>query len=281
MKDAVARRKTTIRERCMRTGLLCFGIYAIACAGCATCQRRLLYFPPVFKPEQVDEMGKFERMERWLGPQGTQLGWKRLAPTQPPQGRVLLMHGNAGCAFQCGRYANVLQQAAPLDLFVVEYPGYADRAGKPSERAIYEAAAEAFEQLPTNGPTCLLGESLGTGVAAYLAGRFPDKVAGIIMLAPFNRLAAVAQAHYPFLPVRLLLVERFPAEDHLRNYHGPVAMLVGGQDRVIPQKFGRRLYDGYSGPKRLWEFPRADHGAVMDQPVEIWKELIAFLEKPH
>src|SRR5215469_14631718 len=199
MNDAVQRRKATIRERCMLTGLLCFGIYAIACAGCAIYQRRLLYFPPVFRPEQVDEMGKFERMERWLGPQGTQLGWKRLAPTQPSQGRVMLMHGNAGCAFQCGRYANVLQQVAPFDVFVVEYPGYADRAGKPSERAIYEAAANAFEQLPTNGPTYLLGESLGTGVAAYLAGRFPDKIAGVIMLAPFNRLAAVAQSHYPLL----------------------------------------------------------------------------------
>src|SRR5215469_8737562 len=167
--------------------------------------------------------------------------------------------------------AAVIQQAAPLDLFVVEYPGYADRAGKPSERALYEAAAEAFEQLPTNGPTYLLGESLGTGVAACLAGRFPEQVAGVIMLAPFNRLAAVAQAHYLWLPVRLLLTERFPAEAHLRNYHGPLAALVGGQDRVIPQKFGRRLYDGYAGPKRLWEFPHADHGLVMDQTVEVWK----------
>ncbi len=277
MSDVVLRRKATFRERCMRTGLLCFGIYAIACASCATFQRRLLYFPPVFTPDQVDEMGKYERLERWSGRGGNQLGWKRLSPIQPAQGRVMIMHGNAGCAFQCGHYADVVQQAAPLDVFVVEYPGYADRPGKPSERRIYEAAAEAFESFPADGRTYLIGESLGTGVATYLASHFPDKVAGLILLAPYNRLAAVAQAHYPWLPVRLLLFERFPSEEYLRKYHGPITVLVAGQDRVIPERFGRRLYDGYSGPKRLWEFPQGDHGSVMVQPVEVWKEIISFL----
>jgi pimeloyl-ACP methyl ester carboxylesterase len=162
------------------------------------------------------------------------------------------------------------------DVFIVEYPGYADRAGAPSERTLDESADEAFQLLATNGPVYLVGESLGTGVAAYLAGKHPDNVAGVALLAPYNRLAAVAQAHMPIFPVRLLLRDRFPAEDDLRHYHGPLAVLVAGQDTVIPEKFGRRLYDRYSGPKHLWEFPKGDHGTVMVQPPDIWKEIAAF-----
>ena len=161
-------------------------------------------------------------------------------------------------------------------MFIVEYPGYADRPGSPSQKSLFRAADEAFQLLATNRPVYLVGESLGTGVAAYLAGTHPDKVAGVVLFAPYNQLADAAQYNYPFLPVHLLLVDRFPSEDYLRNYHGPVAMLVSGRDQVIPAKFGRRLYDRYVGPKRLWEFPEGDHGTVMVQPPEVWKQIIEF-----
>ena len=76
--------------------------------------------------------------------------------------------------------------------------------------------------------------------------------------------------------MRWLLRERFPAEDYLRDYHGPLAVLVAGRDTVVPEKFGRRLYDGYAGPKRLWEFPNANHDSLMVQPPEVWKQIVAF-----
>ena len=60
-----------------------------------------------------------------------------------------------------------------------------------------------------------------------------------------------------------------------------VAMLVGSRDPVIPQRIGRRLYDAYDGPKRLWEFPEGNHGTVMLQPPEIWKQIIDFLQTNH
>ena len=76
--------------------------------------------------------------------------------------------------------------------------------------------------------------------------------------------------------MHLLLVDRFPSADYLRHYHGPVGELVARQDEVVPEKFGRRLYDGYAGPKRLWEFPRDDHGSIMERQPNIWKQIIAF-----
>ena len=201
---------------------------------------------------------------------------KHLSPQQPAAGRVLVAYGNGSCATICAHYADVIQGIAAFDVFIVEYPGYADRPGSPSQKSLFRAADEAFQLLDTNGPVYLVGESLGTGVAANLAGTHPDQIAGVVLLAPYNRLADAAQYHYPILPVHLLLMDRFPSEDYLRNYHGPVAVLVAGQDQVVPEKFGRRLYEGYAGPKRLWEFPLGDHGTVMFRPPNVWKQIIAF-----
>ena len=236
----------------------------------------MIYFPPPCRPDEVEKYAASENLQRWTGPSGDPIGWKRLSPVQPSEGQVLITHGNAGCAFQCGHYADTIQQAAPLDVFIVEYPGYENRPGSPSERSLDAASDAALQLLPTNHPTYLVGESLGTGVATYLAGKNPDKISGVALLAPYNNLAAVGQAHMVILPVALLLCDRFPSEDYLRTYHGPVAVLVAGRDQVVPEKFGRRLYEGYHGPKRLWEFPEGNHGTVMLQPPEIWKQIADF-----
>jgi pimeloyl-ACP methyl ester carboxylesterase len=268
--------RVPIRRRFLRSFALFAALYLAACLGCSTWQRRLIYFPPVFTTEQVNEMAVSERTERWNDAAGKPIGWKRLSPVRPAQGQVLIMHGNAGCAFQCGHYADAIQAAEPLDVFVVEYPGYADRPGKPTEHTLYQSSEEAFRSLLANAPIYLVGESLGTGVAAYLAGKFPERVAGVALLAPYPDLAAVGQAHMRVLPVSLILHDRFPAEKYLREYHGPVASLVAGRDVVIPERFGRRLHESYSGPKRLWEFPNGDHGTLMVQPSSLWKEIITF-----
>ncbi|HWI56221.1 MAG TPA: alpha/beta fold hydrolase [Bacillota bacterium] len=272
-----------LRQRSTRTLLLCSALYLLACAGCATFQRRFIYFPPVLTSEQAAACARSENLERWQSPDGSPIGWKRLSPARPAQGQVLILHGNADCAFHGSHYAAGLQQAAPLDVFMVEYPGYADRPGTPSQRSLEAAASEAFQLLSTNSPIYLVGESLGTGVACFLAGHYSNQVAGLALLAPYNRLTDVAQAHMPLFPVRWLLCERFPAEDYLRTYHGPLAVLVAGQDTVVPEEFGRRLYEGYSGPKRLWQFPQATHDSLMFQPPETWKQIVPFWQtnRPH
>ena len=279
MKQSLQNPPPAIRKRFMRTLLLCTALYLLACLGCASCQRRMIYFPPVFASQKVDELARPEGLERWTSASGRPLGWKRLAPSQPSHGQVLITHGNAECAFQCGHFADVIHKTAPFDVFILEFPGYADQPGVPSERSLDEAAANAIQALSTNSPLYLVGESLGTGVATYLAGRFPERVAGIALFAPYNCLADVAQWHIRIFPVRWMLVDRFPAEDDLHNYHRSLAVLVGGKDVVVPEKFGRRLYDSYAGPKRLWEFPNSTHDSLMVQPPEVWKQIVAFWQE--
>jgi len=244
----------------------------------------MIYFPPSVNPVEVEQFTASQNLTRWTDSYGAPIGWKRLSPTQPAQGQVLITHGNAGCAFQCAHYADAIQQVAPLDVYIVEYPGYENRPGKPSERALYQSANDALALLPTNVPTYVVGESLGTGVATYLAGEHPNQINGVVLLAPYNSLVSVGQAHMVIFPVGLILADRFPSAKHLRTYHGPIAMLVAGRDTVVPERFGRRLYDAYQGPKNLWEFPEGNHGTVMLQPPEIWKQIFGFLQtnqSPH
>ena len=200
---------------------------------------------------------------------------KRLSPVNPAAGCILVAYGNGSWSLGCAHYADEIQAVAPFDVYILEYPGYADRAGTPTQRNLFQAAEEAFQTLGTNHPVYVVGESLGSGVAAHLAGTHPDQIAGLILLSPYNRLADVAQYHQPLLPARLLLVDRFPSAAYLRNYHGPVGVLVDGRDYVVPEKFGRRLYDGYAGPKRLWRCAGGGHITIENLP-RFWAEVTEF-----
>jgi len=277
MSQNAQRPKSIVLKRLLRLLLLvCLAIYLVTLIVVATAQRVMIYHPPVFTSQQVDQLAKSANFERWTNSSGEFIGMKRLFPRQPAAGQVLIVYGNASFATGCAHYADDIQNIAPFDVFILEYPGYADRSSSPSQKSLFRAADEAFQLLDTNKLIYLLGESLGTGVASYLAGTYPGKVEGIILISPYNRLTGVAQYHMPIFPVRLMLIDRFPSEDYLRNYHGPVGMVLDGQDQVIPEKFGLSLYNGYAGPKRLWEFPLGEHAAIMEPPGKFWKEVVEF-----
>ena len=250
-------------------------LYGLVCIGCASFQRRMLYFPPRFTPQQVDEAAGAAGLRRWTNSSGEAVGMRIPSPRQPSTGQVLILYGNGSWTVGCARYAEVIQSLAAFDVFVLEYPGYADRPGTPSQKNIFRAADEAFGLLDKDKPIYLVGESLGSGVAAYLAGKYPGHIAGLMLLSPYNRLTDVAQARMPLLPVRLMLIDRFPSTDYLKHYHGPVGIMVDGRDEVVPEKFGIRLFDSYAGPKRFWRFPDSGHIAI-EEPPKFWSEVLGF-----
>ncbi|HTA95747.1 MAG TPA: alpha/beta fold hydrolase [Verrucomicrobiae bacterium] len=251
-------------------------VYVLLCVVMAIFQRTLIYPAPVFNSQQVDQMAASANLERWKNSSGESVGMKRLSLKQPAIGRVLIFHGNGDYAAGYAFFVDQLQSIGNFDVFILEYPGYADRPGSPSQRSLFRAADEAFQLLDINKPVYLVGQSLGSGVAAYLAGTHPDKVAGVILISPFNRLTSVAQNHYPILPVWLLLLDRFPSEDYLHSYHGKVGVTVDGKDTIVPEKFGLRLFNDYDGPKKLWEFPNDGHASIAEPPEKFWKEVVGF-----
>jgi pimeloyl-ACP methyl ester carboxylesterase len=239
-------------------------------------QRRLLYHPIIRTADEVNHLAQAAHFERWTNSTGQFIGLKRLCLNSPAEGSVLMLYGNGDNAVRCADYADVIQQAAPLDFYVMEYPGYEDRPGPIDQAGLLNAAKEAFQRLDATKPIYLVGESLGTGLASYLAGAFPDQTTGVMLLSPYDRLADVAQSHYPFLPARWLLQDDFYSAQYLQNYHGLVGIMIDGQDEVVPPRFAQSLYDGFSGPKRLWEYPQCNHVQLGESPATFWKAVLEF-----
>lgn len=239
-------------------------------------QRRLLYLGSRVSTAELAAMARERQMLPWTNRAGQPIGWHRPLRSGPSAGCVLVLHGNAGNAVGRDYLADPLQEGLPLDFYILQYPGYGDRPGHPSQTSLLAAATEAADLLAGRTNLFLVGESLGAGVAAYLASQMGPRVAGVLLIVPYTRMTTVAAFHYPWLPVRWILWDTYPAEEWLSRYSGPVAFLVAGADRVIPTAVARSLHDGYLGPKRLWEIPGADHEDVFDQPPSWWREVGAF-----
>ncbi|MGA3285291.1 MAG: alpha/beta hydrolase [Verrucomicrobiota bacterium] len=238
-------------------------------------QRGMIYFPTKLASNQAKQAAAENGFVPWRNQAGQIIGWE-LPANAPTTGAVLILHGNAACAVDRDYLAKPIHDAAPVKVFILEYPGYGAREGSPSERSLLAAADEAFQMLTNETQIYIVSESLGAGMAAHLAKAYSARVSGLMLFMPYNKLVSVAQEKMPFLPVWLLLWDRFDPEDWLKDYHGPVKIALAERDEVIPMKFGRQLYETYQGPKSLQIFPNAGHNDIAAQSPDWWKEVFSF-----
>ncbi len=163
---------------------------------------------------------------------------------------VVCFPGNAGHRghryFDCQEFADL-----GFDVVMFDYRGYGDNPGRPNETDIVEDAW-ALWQLLTKGQhippeqIILFGESLGGGVAVQLAARAcraGETPGGLVVQSTFSSMTEAAQSNYPFLPVSLLLLDRYPSIDHIRAVDCPLVILHGDADTIVPFELGRKLYD--------------------------------------
>jgi pimeloyl-ACP methyl ester carboxylesterase len=162
----------------------------------------------------------------------------------PPGGRtVVFFHGNGEQLADGGALAATLQSAG-LGYFGVEYPGYGLAQGKPSEHSILAAARAAVDHLVSGRgvdekDVVLLGQSLGSGPATALAA--DGRGRRLALVTPFTSLPDVAAQHFPWLPVRLLLRDRFDNLALAPRVEVPVLIVHGTRDEVVPYLHGRTL----------------------------------------
>ncbi|HJV39656.1 MAG TPA: alpha/beta fold hydrolase [Geothrix sp.] len=254
------------------------GLYAVLCLLAFLTQRRMMYFPDREPELEAIQRAVGARLVPWRDTKGGVLGWRRAARSGGP--RILVLHGNAGDALGRLDYLPVFE-AAGFEGVLLEYPGYGPREGERSEASLVADARVALHQLKaeSSAPVILLGESLGSGVAAQVAAAEPKLVAGLLLAAPFARMTEVAARHYPYLPMKLIMRDRWDSLGAIRGYRGPVAMVIAGQDEVVGAEQGRRLAEGCPGPVRIWEVPRATHNDLPLAPGRPpWSEALAFLQ---
>ncbi len=253
-------------------------VYLLIVLAALIFQRRLIYFPTKIPADRVVQAAAEHGFVPWRNPTGQIIGWK-LPATSSPVASVLITHGNAGCAIDRGYLAGPIHDAAPVDVYVLEYPGYGARGGAPGKPAFLAAGEEAFGLLTNSLPKYLVSESIGAGVACYLAKAHSTEIAGLVLFMPYHDLASVAQRKMPFLPAYLLLLDRFNPAECLRDYRGPVKIVLAGADEIIPVESGRRLFEGYPGPKNLQIIPGAHHNEIAEQSPAWWKEVFSFWQQ--
>ncbi len=238
-------------------------------------QRSLIYFPTrlLGPPPPGAQEATFTTSD------GLELsGW--FFPAEGADGRaVLVCNGNAG-----NRSHRVLLAEALRDrgwaVLLYDYRGYGGNPGTPSEQGLAKDAMAAVSWLADRDDVdadriAYLGESLGAGVAAGLAAERPP--AALVLRSPFTSLVDMGRVHYPLLPVGALLRDRFPVVEHVRSYDGPVLVIWGEADTIVPPGQSRAVAEAAHRSRHV-VIAGADHNdrALLDGE-ELVEAVVAFL----
>ena len=171
----------------------------------------------------------------------------------------------------------VRRQAPGTGWLLVDYRGYGASGGSPSEKALVADALRWYDSVSAkNRNIHVFGRSLGSGVAVQLAAE--REVAGVILVAAFDSLAAVAKRYYWYLPVDLLLRHRFDSIALAPKLKAPLLCLISERDEIIPPVHAERLFDAWGGAKRKVMLQEAGHNSSDAHPM-FWPAIRGFLEK--
>jgi pimeloyl-ACP methyl ester carboxylesterase len=249
-----------------------FGVSATAWLA----QDRLIFFPqPLASTSHLP--ARAEPLEVTAG-DGTKLrGWI-LRGTLSPAPTLIYFGGNAE---EVSWTLADPRWPREWTIVAVNYRGYGASEGTPGEPAL-TADALAIHDAVARGDgidprrIVVFGRSLGTALAVRVAAARP--VAGVVLVSPYDSLAAIGRVHYPWLPVSLLLRHRFDTLADAGRIEAPLLAVVAGDDAIIPTARSRAVYDAWAGPKTWQLVPGADHNTLgADEP--FWAGIAAFLAR--
>lgn len=184
-------------------------------------------------------------------------------PPRDGKPMMLFFNGNAqGIAYQKWRWQRLAK--AGVGFFAVGYRGYSGSDGKPSEKGLALDAEAAYAWTAARYPASRIvihGYSLGSGLAVQLATHRPARA--LILEAPYTSTVDAAKAHYPWLPVALLMRDRYPSIDRIGKVHMPLLIIHGDRDSVIPYALGRRLFAAANDPKQFITMEGSDHNTLV------------------
>jgi len=234
------------------------GVYGIVVVALFFLQRGMIYHPggPLVSPEMagVAEMKPVSIISS--NGSFSLTSWYKPAAGKMPT--IVFFQGNAGNIDSRSHKARPFLDAG-FGMLLVGYRGFGGNPGKPSEQGLYSDARANLEFLASKkvppGKWVMYGESLGTGIAVQMAFERADKtpLGAVILESPYTSLGDAGQAHYPFIPVRILLRDRFRSLDKIAAIKSPLFVFHGTNDNVIPVAQGRALFQAAGDPKQsLW-----------------------------
>lgn len=239
----------------MRNALPFLGAIAIAylvlCAWVFVTQRSQIYFPT----PASDHAGA---QVLWLESQGERL---KLWVLPRPGTRALLYFG--GNAEDVAANLDLFAAALPEhSLYLLNYRGYGGSSGRPAEPGLVADALAAFDHVQQRHPDiAVVGRSLGSGVAVQLASERP--VSRLVLVTAYDSLVNVAKEHFRWLPVGLLLRDRYDSARRAPRVTAPVLIVIAGEDEIIPERRSRALAGAFgAGRARIVVVPGVGHNTL-------------------
>lgn len=186
---------------------------------------------------------------------------------------ILYFSGNADDARE---FIRVTRSLAGYDMIALNYRGYVDSSGKPSEKALYKDALAQYDAFGKGKEVILVGRSLGTGVAAYVASQ--REVKGVVLITPYDSILSMAKQKYPYFPIDILLKHPFEAVKYIQNVKASIAVMEVDNDTTIPRYHLEELLKKM--PKTPYHVTlfNTTHGDVLEHP-NFSKELQTLLGK--
>jgi hypothetical protein len=190
---------------------------------------------------------------------------------------LLFFHGNAGLLENRIYKLNALDKL-DLNILIIAWRGFSGNEGKPNEKGLYEDGKSAIDWLLNNGVKerniILYGESLGTGIATHLAQK--RDFAGVILETPFTSMIDAAKTFYPYVPVNILLKDRYENKNKIMNINSPILIMHGEIDNIVPFHMGKKLFEIANEPKTFYSTKTDNH--MMEYDDKLINELDIFIK---
>jgi pimeloyl-ACP methyl ester carboxylesterase len=242
-------------------------------------ERRLIYPAPPFARGDWNATDPAHEDVWFTSADGTRLhGW--FLPHPMARRTILYCHGNGEHVALDGDLCGLLRDRLKASVFVFDYPGYGHSDGKPGEASCIAAAQAARDWLVRrlgiqSNEIILLGHSLGGGVATALAA--DGGARALVLENTFSNMADVAAHSHWWLPIRLVMRNRYDSVARIRKYDGPLIQTHGAADSLVPIHFGRALFD--ASPSKLKRFIEGVGGHDDGPPDNYYQVLAAFLDE--
>jgi len=191
---------------------------------------------------------------------------------------LVFFHGNAGNLFNRVHKLNELHKL-DINILIISWRGFSGNSGNPTEKNLYQDAQKSIEWLNSKGieskKIILYGESLGTGVAVELAQK--NIFNSIILESPFTSMAKTAKIYYPYLPVNLLLKDKYDSINKIHKITKPILIMHGMKDDLVPYIMSVELFNKANKPKYSF-FPKDDNH-MMDFNDELLDKIRLFIKQ--
>ncbi|MES2783859.1 MAG: alpha/beta hydrolase [Pseudomonadota bacterium] len=236
--------------------LLVAGLYLAACAALFFAQRSLIYFP------QPASFGTAANRIT-LATDGAQVQ----ITTRPRDGTKALIYFGGNAEDVSASLTPIAAAFPDRSVFLMHYRGYGGSTGSPSEQALHADARALFDLASvSHKDIVVIGRSLGSGVAVQLAADRP--VSRLVLVTPFDSVAAIAASQFPYMPVGLLLRDRFDSAGVAGKVKAPTLVVAAEHDEVIPRSSAQRLLTQFApGVANLQVVPGTGHNTIQDAPI--------------